>query len=404
MAHVEGVGQVWAGSEPEWAKVTAQCNPGDTLTLAIAKAEIKEVLFESDHKLLMDYDADFKGESNNPYDPRGWVKDSEKNNPVSLTQGTNVVLKVKVKVKPEGINCVLKSNSPIAGLDFESAPFVSQGDFEIALTLTSKTKLESKVQYIQAQEIQWTVEARLGRGASLNAGISGPHEMFITWATPIVEMPIPDSVNPTGGPRETRPNKLTYKRLKWACDAASGSDTERKVVDAIWNKVPANFQVPTENDPTLGSHSGWQLMDEPNKGGDCDNHAITMAMACRVLGSAATLKFIFASSNANCLEFESIPGPTASTAEVLMMFFNGVANWYEGVCFAAGRYYAVTPHLDADTDCKMLNKIFDYYTEEGSGRMFSQRWMIIPTPFTVGGAWGGGSETQGRFQAPPNCP
>jgi len=101
-----------------------------------------------------------------------------------------------------------------------------------------------------------------------------------------------------------------------------------------------------------------------------------------MLGVPAQLRFIFASKDNNCLELDRRNNdPVANTDERLIMFFGDLPNWYEGVCFCAEAYYAVTPHEKEPTDKSMLISLIDHSQIPD---VLTQRWCTLRLEIKVG--------------------
>lgn len=307
-------------------------NRNDTLVrsvnVTVVKAEIKSVIFTSDHGVLTNYITDFNGSGGTVYSPRGWVKNGA-NNPISHTQGIQVHAGVTVKVEPSGLNFSLVGVSGFSPLNFPSTQNTSTGNDQ-SIAVTSTSNVPAKVD-TQNQSIDWTISISPGFTATQT---SGSHKMYITWAAP------------GGG--------STEKRISWVCMKANGATTLEACADGLQNGVAA--------ETTFGSGDidGWELLDRGS--GDCDNQARCMTYAVLMLGAGpAEVKMVRASNNAGaggCLDFETRPCLVDGSENLCLDFYNGGntsnMNQYEGCCVTAGHYYAITPKLKATDDYDML--------------------------------------------------
>jgi len=86
-----------------------------------------------------------------------------------------------------------------------------------------------------------------------------------------------------------------------------------------------------------------------------------MKLAVELEGVGAAVKFVRASTDANCLDQEYRTCPHGHGGEYLILDFDTGAghNWnaFEGCCVAAGKWYAVWPSKKADSDLDMLRKL-----------------------------------------------
>jgi hypothetical protein len=337
--------------------------------ITVVKVEMKSVSFTSDHNLMTDYNSNFGGSGGNGYVPRGWVKEGA-NNPVSHTRNSKVSVDAGVFVSLAGLDCTLTAWSIADGLNFPNTLFRSSGANQ-PLSLTSSDSLANKVAILN-DKINWGIFFADGGWCPLEE--SGPHKMYVTCGTP------------GDGP--------TKKRIEYVCTKAQGKVSEEDCVKAIWDAVYNDTHfIPTANGSQL---DGWSLLDGWfSQGGDCDNQARCMAYAVDMLGiRPAAVRVVIGSINAgagNCSSDlpmvlqERIPPCAVHGTEKLCLNESGTWNAYQGCCVVAGKYYAISPHVQADNDYEMLKQLINnhgwqqfYYVETRSA--FGSMWSRCTEP------------------------
>ena len=156
---------------------------------------------------------------------------------------------------------------------------------------------------------------------------------------------------------------FTKEHIKKACEMADGADSKVAVADAIHNAIGDPVDPPYDPGEQSTLASGWDLLDNPNTYGECDEQAALMKDIVELLGLTATVEKVRASTVAgagNCLDFETttIGGRKAW----LIMDFNPSEegmNWnnFEACCVTAGFYYAVWPKLKGTDDYDILRQL-----------------------------------------------
>lgn len=157
----------------------------DTIDVKAISAEVKSVIFTSDHGLLRDYVP--ATNSGDLFSPRGWRKDPAANNPISQTMNTSLVANVVICVKPAGVTYSLESTvSNFCALALSAGSAASTGSDQ-TLTATSYVVLPDCV-FVDEDSTVWTLGNISGASSSLsiNAGTSGPHKVYVTYSTPLV--------------------------------------------------------------------------------------------------------------------------------------------------------------------------------------------------------------------------
>lgn len=301
-------------------------------------AQLKRVIFVSDHNLLRDYDEDYGGEGGDLYNPTGWVNGGE-NNPVTHDGDCLIDIIAVVCVEPAGIMFDIQGDGPLCALDFSAKGLISTGTDQVS-PLVSASKLPPEVGVLE-ESIEWRISSAV---LSCPAVASGAHRIYTTWG-------VPTSLDYFA-------SGVTLKRVNFVCTRAAGATTEEACADRLCEAV-ANE---TEFD-LYGSTTGWDLLD--GGAGACDQQAECMRLCAYMLGLyGGGVECVFASTNAgagNCLVQEERECPVHGFEALWLDFAGGVPpanlNRYEGCCQVAGHFYAITPQLRANDDYDMLQKL-----------------------------------------------
>jgi hypothetical protein len=305
-----------------------------TWTLYAVGAEVKAVIFTSDHGVMTDWDSDYAGSGGTVYNPRGWRKTPPANNPISHTKGLNISANVVICVQPAGVSFTLDGDGPVTALDFSAGGQTSTGSDQ-TISVTSTGPLEAKV-YTTGGSIVWTIKDVGGTGGpTVGAGTSGPHTVYVTWDTPA-------------------DGTATVHRIKWVCNKADGQTTKEACVDAIWHGVAGGTTFglgPPQTD-------GWALLDGGR--GDCDNQARCMSYAVLVLGAGpAEVDYVRASTDEDVSDLETRYCSEDGEEWLYLDFDPGPGmnrNNYEGCCRTSDpvHWYAITPEIKADSGFLIL--------------------------------------------------
>ena len=154
---------------------------GDDVEVTAVSAEIKSVLFTSDHGVLRDNNTDWT-DTGTVYDPRGWRKSPAANNPISHTQGEYITADVVICVEPSGVEFSLEGDGPIDALDFVADAETSTGADQ-TIYVSSTSALPGAVDTLD-HSIDWTALAGSSASADCYAGASGSHKIYVTHGTP----------------------------------------------------------------------------------------------------------------------------------------------------------------------------------------------------------------------------
>ena len=245
--------------------LTADDTPGcyhdgpktDTIVVKVIKAEIKKVIFTSDHGLMTDEFSSFSNSGGTVYNPRGWVKGGA-NNPISHTQGASISANVNVCVEPSGESFTLTGESTNSVLNFSGSGSSTGSDQDVSVTASSA--LPAKIDTLTDQSITWKIKKD---GTELCSETSS-HTIYVTWGTP-----------PTTG--------STRKRIDWACiashDATSISTAATKIRDKVRGEITFNGEIESLN--------AWLLMANPSVGADCYSLANVCVEGLNILGISA---------------------------------------------------------------------------------------------------------------------
>jgi len=178
----------------------------------ITTIELISIEFQSDHKLLKKYDADWN-DGGARYPKPEWTTSAQ--HPVSHSMKKKIKLRVKVKVSPAG-TCPetgdLEGTGP-GGLVFKKAG-VKFSSGEQTVELESDKQLKDQVQVLDF-EIKWKT-----RNTSVQISPNKTkNTMYVTYGTPYNDTPYD--------------NAVTEKRLKWVCNLCAGDKNGHASVTKI---------------------------------------------------------------------------------------------------------------------------------------------------------------------------
>ena len=293
---------------------------------------LEYVLFESDHNVLRNWNTNFAdGEDAPLFNPRGWRLNPppEVANPVSHTKNQNVTIKVRHKVLPEELTYHFYSGDPQNYLSFHDSGFPS-GTWHVT-TMTSDFPLPNRSGVINYYMVWHALDGIW----FLHFENMGNNLIYITWDTPIDQNP-------------------TLKRMHWAVTYANNSTTQEQAPDGIWNQLGDNAPPFEPGEKPLEQNATWKLLDG-NVSGECDEQALLMVRAMRILGIPAELQLIRASTEGPVTDLES-KEINGRIAWLVMDFDMGPGyNWnaFEGCCVTAGKWYAVWPKAKANSAFEM---------------------------------------------------
>ncbi len=289
------------------------------------------------------------GSGSHVYEEPEWIRGG-RSNPVAHKKAKKLQLKLVLDVlldEPGPLNYQLAGQGDAGYWSFsKSGQWPGPGAGRVIDDVFGAQVLPDSVGILKDKTINWTITIN---GEPYGLGPSGPHTVYRTHDTPC-------------------DGKVTVMRLEGTaptnggcCSWAEGKSTPEPVADAVWNNLAEPNDPPYEpgegkpvHQTTGGSHC-WELMDG-EFAGECDEQALLMDYACRVLGLAAHKRLVRASTNSDCLNvekktFQGVVCPLIFAANP------GPSAWqsFEGCCEvpAAGRYYALWPKLKADNDYDM---------------------------------------------------
>ena len=320
-------------SATDYKIVSAECGNVVSGRVIVAEMELKAVEFTSDHAALINHIGAYSVSTGTVYDPRGWRKDPEANNPISHVKNCGVGVNVTVCVKPSGVSYHVVGINSNTYLTFSVSNKVSNGTNQ-TWAITSQGNLPLAV-----SNMTETVDWRVKLDESMNVSESIEHHIYMTWASNL-------------GPGPTR------VRVARVCDTASGMTNEEQIADAIWNDVAENTIFGN------GHNTGWELFDSAYTSGYCNDQAACMEVAVEMAGAGpADVQLVYASTNSgagNCINMDA--RTVSNQVQYLIFDFqtNGPThdwNAFEGCCTVADRYYAITPCLKTTNDYQMLQAL-----------------------------------------------
>lgn len=282
-----------------------------TFTVTVLKAEVKAVVFTSDHGVLTSYTTDFAGNGGTIYNPRGWQKSPAANNPVTHTKGTNSTVTVTISVCPAGLAFDLEGTSSLTGLTFHKTGLISTGGDQ-TVSVTSDGALPAKVD-VMDQSVIWKVTVN---SKQCDAGTSGPHKVYLLWDTPIGTW------------------TATRKRIDWICTAAKGSTTIDTAEAKLHDELVQYYNL--FND----AQNPWLVLDG-GSGYDCRTLAMCHGLASQLLGIPAMVKYAYPSTDADCSAPEPIRLCSGGThgLEKLGIQASGGWNQYQACCVVNDKWY-----------------------------------------------------------------
>lgn len=317
--------------------------------LPVGEFMVKRVIYSSTQSVLTNITSTFEAEGGSIYSPTGWeINGSGQSiaNPISYTKGQTPSLTVNHFVAPEDLTYTI-SYYP-GNLSFVKRNLTSAAAW-VDTNITSANALYSKIYYFAYKSI-WYCSGS-GPIGNLTWDGMGQNNIYITWATPFG-------------------SEVTYKRLDWAVKAANGATTEEQGADKIYNALGEPNNPPYEKDEKpLEQGATWKLLDE-QVSGECDEQATLMMKIMKILGIAAEVHLIRASTDStNVEDLESsttiFPG---RTAYLIMDFVLGQGydwNAFEGCCKCADKWYALFPKYKANTALDLYRAI-----------SFQQYWVL----------------------------
>jgi len=345
----------------------------------ITSIQLLSVEFLSDHKLLLDYTADW--ESGGARFPKPeWTPAAQ--HPVSHSMDQQVEVKVTFEVEPANAcpeTGTLRGEGP-DGIIFEKSGYTfSAGRHEVSLS--SSAKLAKKVRVLDFQ-IDWKAD---GVSVSSFSPSSSSNRMFVTYDTPY---------NDTG-----LDNEVTLKRLEWVCTLCDGDSNGHDSVKKIHDST-GSFDLSA---PIAANH--WDIAGGTTA--QCMDLSKFYMLGTEMLGlRTGEVVFLYPKAGKGTKEStsgsdverrpiaSSTPGHASSTAhddvnpneELLLEDFNGGWNNFEA-CFkfthpdssgtSTTRYYAGGADI-YDTAPEVMNSVcrVTHWTFEGSGG----GWSICTTP------------------------
>ena len=308
-------------------KTEITCTAGTSskkTTIWVVKAEIKKVVFTSDHGVLTDWNTNYAGSGGTVYNPRGW-ENGGANNPITHTKDTKISLTVTVKVQPAGLAFDLTGTGPHGYDTFpkKGAPPSTAADQTV--NVTANDALPKQISVLN-ESINWTITKGTTQCCATS---SGPHKMYVIWG------------GPGAGP--------TLKRMDWCAEHAKGQDTLPKIGDAIGPDATGGGRFGSGSifgsPPSLTT--AWQVMDGSK--GDCGTLSTLMKYELDMLGATgAEVRFVFA-RHANWTGLSKAGPPALSDLEsdgdgnVLGIWFGGGLgkgwNYYEGCCVFQSQWW-----------------------------------------------------------------
>lgn len=235
----------------------------DTIDVKAISAEVKSVIFSSDHNMLRKYVP--ATNSGDLFTPRGWTKSPAVSNPISQTMNTSLVASVIICVKPTGVTYTLDSTvSNFCALALGASSTTLTGSDQ-TLTATGYVALPDCV-CIGNDSTVWTVGNITGASSSLviGAGTSGPHKVYVTYSTPAVA-------------------NLYDLALDKGCGYADNKSTAGDVASACNTGVHGDI---TYN-PGVNNHDDLRLYAEGE--GQCCNCANLLLLIINSLGESGEL-------------------------------------------------------------------------------------------------------------------
>jgi len=294
--------------------------------LYVVKAEIQSLEFISDHEnngnnLLINNLSDWSDEGTAFSGPE-WVSGIN-NYPISQTKNTKVIVKLLAKIEPAGLSYSLDGNGENSFMSFNVSELCSVGAPQ-EVTLVAQTEIPDTIG-VFCDSIEWRIRTH---GLDVSLGTSGVHKIYTTYATPSAE-------------------KLTEKRLNWACEVASGKTSQREVTDRIWEALSSPTNPPYFNLNSQAPSPLWLLMEGAPHAGQCVDLADLMVLALELLGIDGVTAFVYGSTDEDCCSLLPTNWEVRQTlngTEMIWVMDGGLNRW-EAVCMVTSGietfFYAV---------------------------------------------------------------
>jgi len=278
-----------------------------TVTIKVVSAEVKAVLFTSDHGVLTDYNTDYVGEGGTVFSPRGWQKSPAANNPVTHQMGSHLTVNVKLVVEPSGVDFKLLSTGDII---YPTGSGTATGT-EQMVSLTSTTPLHDSTSKTVGNTT-WSV--RFGGQIVCATETSGPHTIYGLLGVPTGDEP-------------------TLKRVSGVVDLVSARATELTVGVGLRNYLKDQLSV---GNP-LGQTSPWRPLDPSSPGYDCLSLAKTALKALQIVGGSGGTDTAMPSTDADYSDYETSNCNIHGTESLVVM--DSGPNLFEG-CLTVNVPYA----------------------------------------------------------------
>ena len=331
-------GATWPDGEPSWATTTgltpSTTNPekadfsiedastsisGTTIEVTCGESKVEIVIvvyevilksigFTSDHGLMKNNGFDLPDPDDEDWTDSGSVfsepewEESGTNNPISQTRDTSLVVDANCIINPSGLNFDLSGDGAEDYMDFTSTGNTSTGSEQaISITADDDAKLPDKVTTID-ETIDWTITLTdPDTDIDISHGDTGSHEIFVTYADPVVEASDDDVIGGMTAGGETP----TYQRMKWACKEAVDETIEEGIVDKMQAAIQdaANFDS-EEQFRLLYKYElkdYWEMLEDSEdpywNSGDCYDWAILIKTISNILGVSPESGIINASKD-----------------------------------------------------------------------------------------------------------
>lgn len=304
-----------------------------TIRVIVFRTAVNSVEFTSDHGLLKNNNSDWT-DSGTVYASPEWVPSLSRNNPITHTMNSSLVVNVTVKVEPSGVPFSLVGNGPNSYVTFSSSSTSTGADQ--SLIITAGASLPNVVGTL-SKSIVWTISA--SGQVSCGNTTSGAHHIYVTYGTPAGSV-------------------VTEQRVSFVCSAADGKSSLSGCADAVFLSLSGAFDLGAD---TWGPSPIWLLHNTSEKS-QCPGLADYVNKHFQMLGlGAGVIRYCQANANGTFSAYSVMvspptrsctpgsnghPNPTThddvSTLESLIhRDGNGGPNNFEATCLFNSTHYAL---------------------------------------------------------------
>jgi hypothetical protein len=253
-------------------------------TPAISLVKLKSIRFSSDHggrgaPIIKNNHDDWSAKGS-AYPAIEWQSAKPDDTaPISHDMGKNVEIEVVLDVPKDtrAAPFTLKGQGPDSWLNFEASGTLDAGTDQVLAMRSAAPLPANKINRFLNQAIVWSLNVS---NQTYFLGISGGHDVFVTIAEPL------------------QPSEVTYRRIDKATEVAARSPSVdpheiAKSIMSNWNRY--NLRTPL-------SQTGWEWIDEFEKGAQCIDIARFVHGVFNMIGAPGTAETVVISAKPDAPE------------------------------------------------------------------------------------------------------